>query len=227
MILEMTRPVQGGLRHERKLEATSNHLANTDTAGFKKDVVSFDRMFKAQFNTDYSQGTLRKTDNDLDLALQDQGFFKVNTSGGIRYTRDGHFTLNKDGLLVTQNGEAVQGKNGDIVLQGERITVNKAGAIELDGEPVDTLDIVTFDDLTKLDKLEGGKYLYNGNPQNDEVIPENLSVKQGALEGSNVNVVDEMVTMIDHHRMYETYQKMMQTFDEVDGKAITDVGKLQ
>ncbi len=225
MILEMTRPVQGGLRQERKLEAVSNHLANTDTAGFKKDVVSFDMMFKARFNTDYSQGTLRKTDNDLDLALQSEGFFKVNTPNGIRYTRDGHFTLNSQGILVNQKGEAVQGQNGNILLDGELVQINGAGAIELDGELIDTLDIVTFDDLTKLDKMEGGRYVYNGNPQNDEVIPENLSVKQGALEGSNVQVVDEMVTMIDHHRMYETFQKMMQTFDEVDGKAITDVGR--
>ena len=225
MILEMTRPVQGGLRQERKLEAVSNHLANTDTAGFKKDVVSFDMMFKAQFNTDYSQGSLRKTDNDLDLALQREGFFKVNTQDGIRYTRDGHFTLNSQGILVNQDGEAVQGQNGNIVLNGELVQINGAGAIELDGELIDTLDIVTFDDLTKLDKMEGGRYAYNGNPQNDEVIPESISVKQGALEGSNVQVVDEMVTMIDHHRIYETFQKMMQTFDEVDGKAITEVGR--
>ena len=59
MILQMTRPVQGGLRQERKLEATSNHLANADTTGFKKDVVSFDKIFKAKLNTDFSQGTLK------------------------------------------------------------------------------------------------------------------------------------------------------------------------
>lgn len=227
MILEMTRPVQGGLRQERKLEATSNHLANADTAGFKKDVVSFDRMFKAQFNTDFSQGHIRRTDNKLDLALGEEGFFKVSTPDGIRYTRDGSFTLNAQGTLVNQDGFPVQVDNGDIVLNGENIQINKAGAITVDGVAAGNLDVVTFENLQNLEKVEADLYQYNGDVAQDEQEPAILSVKQGALEGSNVQVVNEMVTMIDHHRMYETFQKMMMTFDEVDGKAITEVGKPQ
>jgi flagellar basal-body rod protein FlgG len=61
----------------------------------------------------------------------------------------------------------------------------------------------------------------------DEIDPDRIAVKQGALEASNVQVVHEMVSMIDHHRMYESFQKMMWTFDEIDGKAITEVGKPQ
>ena len=227
MILEMTRPVQGGLRQDRKLEATSNHLANADTAGFKKDVVSFDRMFKAQLNTDFSQGHIRTTDNKLDLALGDEGFFKVVTPDGIRYTRDGNFTLNNEGTLVNQEGFPVQGDNGEIVLNGENVQINKSGEITVDGVAVDILDIVTFEDLNKLKKQGADLFVYNGDGTADEQEPAGISVKQGALEGSNVQVVNEMVTMIDHHRMYETFQKMMMTFDEIDGKAITEVGKPQ
>ena len=74
MILEMTRPVQGGLRQERKLEAVSNNLANADSNGFKKDRVSFDARFKAQMNKDFTQGALVTTGNPLDFALSGQGF---------------------------------------------------------------------------------------------------------------------------------------------------------
>ncbi|MBF0211201.1 MAG: flagellar hook-basal body protein [Desulfamplus sp.] len=226
MILQMTRPAQGGLRQERILEATSNHLSNSDTVGFKKDVVSFDKMFKAQLNTDFSQGHLKTTDNKLDVGLGDEGFFKIATPEGINYTRAGNFTLNNQGVLVNQSGNAVQGLNGDIVINGQRVDINEAGEVRVDGVLVDTLDVVTFEDLNKLDKKGANLFIYDGDPA-DEIRPERLLVKQGAVEGSNISVVDEMVGMVDHHRMYETYQKMMQTFDEVDGKTVNEVGKLQ
>ncbi|MGD9733834.1 MAG: flagellar hook-basal body protein [Desulfamplus sp.] len=226
MILQMTRPVQGGLRQERILEATSNHLANADTVGFKKDVVSFDKMFKAQLNTDFSQGHLKTTDNKLDVALGDEGFFKIDTPDGIQYTRDGNFSLNTQGVLVNQHGYPVQGANGDIAINGQRVEINEAGEIWVDGVLADNFDVVTFEDLTKLDKKGGDLFIYNGDPA-DEQQPERVLVKQGVLENANISVVDEMVGMVDHHRMYETYQKMMQTFDEVDGKTVNEVGKLQ
>ncbi|MBF0203244.1 MAG: flagellar hook-basal body protein [Desulfamplus sp.] len=215
MILQMTRPAQGGLRQERKLEATSNHLANADTVGFKKDVVSFDKMFKANLNTDFSQGQIKPTDNKLDMALGDKGFFKINTPDGIRYTRDGNFNLNTAGVLVNQNGYPVQGDNGDIVLNGQNVEINEAGEIRVDRLPVDNLDIVMFDDMTNLKKQGSDLFSYKGDAAADEKQPDRIVVKQGALEASNIQVVDEMAGMIDHHRMYETYQKMMQTFDGI------------
>lgn len=226
MILEMTRPVQGGLRQERKLEVTSNHLANVDTAGFKKDVVSFDKMFKAKLNTDLTQAGVKQTGNPLDLALTDEGFFKVETSAGVRYTRNGTFSLNPDGLLVDQNGDAVLGQNGPITIAASKIEINSAGEIRGDGAIVDQLDIVTFNDLEKIEK-EGLNNFINLGDANNEIAPVNVAVAQGALELSSVKAVEEMVNMIDHHRMYETFQKMMMTFDEVDDKAINSLGKLQ
>jgi len=226
MILEMTRPVQGGLRQEKKLDATANHLANVDTAGFKKDVVSFDKMFKAKLNTDLTQGDIKHTGNTLDLALADEGFFKVDTPAGIRYTRNGTFTLNENNVLVNQNGDAVLGQAGQIFLDGENIDINKNGEIFADNELIDTLDIVTFDNLENLMKQGHGNFAYNGDP-GDEQVPDTINVKQRAIEGSNVETVNEMVKMVDHNRMYEVFQKMIITFDEVDGKAINEVGKLQ
>ncbi len=226
MILEMTRPVQGGLRQERKLEAVSNHIANADTVGFKKDIISFDKEFRAQMNTDLTQGSIEKTGNKLDLALKDEGFFKVDTAAGIRYTRNGNFTLNNNGVLVDQAGNFVLGQGGAIVVDGTNIEINETGEIRVDGTLQDRLDIITFENLTMLQKDGANNYVYKGDTR-DETAPLNIAIEQGAVEGSNVQVVDEMVSMIDHHRMYQTYQKMMMTFDEIDGKAINDVGQLQ
>ena len=227
MILEMTRPVQGGLRQERKLEAVSNHLANASTSGFKKDVVSFDKAFKARLNTDHAQGTVVETGNPLDVALGSEGFFKVETPEGIRYTRNGSFTLDAQGVLVDKNGNPILGQGGAIVIDGGfaqgTFAVNEEGQIEANGDIIDILDVVTFADRDKLKKQGNNLYEYTGDTT-DEILPEIVLVKEKALEPSNVQVVDEMVRMIDYQRMFELYTKSMMTFDEVDAKAINDVG---
>ncbi len=227
MLLEMTRPTQGGLRQERKLEGVSNNLANVDTNGFKKDVVSFDRFFQARINKDYSQGTITRTGNPLDLALSGPGFFKVETDQGIQYTRNGNFYLDNQGVLVDANANPVMGIGGPIVIDteaGQNIHINEGGQVLVNNEVVDTLDIVSFEDLNKLKRSAKNLLSYTGDPA-DEIIPENLVVEQMALEKSNVAVVDEMVKMIDYQRIYETFTKSMMTFDDIDGKSVNEVGK--
>lgn len=230
MILEMTRPVQGGLRQERKLEAVSNDLANAGTVGYKQDVVSFDKAFKAQLNTDHAQGDVKLTGNPLDVALAGEGFFKVETANGIQYTRNGNFTLDADGVLVDHNGNPILGQGGAIFLEAgnleQDLTINEGGEIVVAGEVLDVLDIVTFGDLDKLQKQEKNLYAYTGDPR-DEIQPEQVVVKHRSLEQSNTQVVEEMVRMIDYHRMFDTFTKSMRTFDEIDGKAINDVGLLR
>lgn len=229
MILEMTRPVQGGLRQARKLEAVSNHLANADTTGFKKDVISFDQKFKAQLTKDFSQGDIKGTGNPFDIALAGPGFFKIETGEGIHYTRNGNFSLSSEGILVDMNGNPVLGQGGAIFIDpaavtGEGPEVNEAGEIRVGGEVVDTLDVVTFEDLNKLEKKGANLLAYTGNTA-DEIVPDNLVIKQMFLEGSNIQVVEEMVKMIDFHRMFETFTKSMMTFDEIDNKVISEVGR--
>jgi flagellar basal-body rod protein FlgG len=228
MILEMTRPVQGGLRQERKLEAVSNNIANVDTTGFKKDVISFDKKFKAELNKEFSQGDIKTTGNPLDIALGSSGFFKIETSEGVQYTRNGNFSLNSEGILVDKNGNPLLGQGGAIFIDLENVEaegpeINEIGEIRVDGDIVDTLDVVTFADLSKLEKKGKNLFAYTGN-MGDEIIPDNLVIKHMALEGSNVQVVDEMVKMIDYNRMFETFTKSMMTFDEIDSKAISEVG---
>lgn len=230
MILEVTRPVQGGLRQERKLESVSNNLANAETIGFKKDTISFDDRFKAQINKDFSQGSLQTTGNVLDVALSGEGFFKIETPDGIRYTRNGNFSLDINGTLVDQNGNPVLGQGGAIAIVGDNmeqaLSINQAGEISIAGEVIDTLDIVTFEDKRKLEREAENLLSYKG-PTTDEIQVEQAVVQHRALENSNIQVVDEMVRMIDYNRMFETFSKAIMTFDEIDNKSINDVGKLR
>ena len=225
MILQMTRPVQTGLREERKFELISNHIANADTTGFKKGVLSFDEMMRANLTVDLTQGDIVVTNNKLDIALTDEGFFRVQTPYGTRYTRDGNFHLDLESRLVTANGDLVLGEDGPITIEGNNVNINHSGEVYTDGEVIGRLSIVTFERLNNIYKEGSGYFIYKGDPQ-DEIPPKNAAVRQGALERSNVTTVIEMTKMIESHRMFETAQKMMQTFDEVDGRTINDVGKL-
>lgn len=221
MLLEMTRAAQAGIRQERIYETISNHLANSSTVGFKKDVLSFDQTMKATLTTDFSTGDLQTTGNNLDLALTEKGFFKVQTPAGIRYTRNGNFSMNTANQLITAGGDLVMGTGGPITIpQGTEIRVNEAGEIFADGESVGNIAIVNFDSYAPL-KKEGANYFrYDGNPL-DEKQADPVKVAEGVLEGANLGIVDEMTKMIESNRMYETINKLMLTINELDGEATT------
>ena len=220
MLLEMTRAAQTGLRKERQYELSSNHLANANTVGYKKEILSFDKMMKARLTTDHSDGDVRLTGNKLDLALQGNGFFKIQTPEGFRYTRNGNFTLNSEGLLVTQKGAPVIGGGGPISIQGVNVFINEAGEIFVDGEATVNLEVVDFIDREELQKEGENLFSFKGNPL-DEIVPEEVKVVQGGLETANLSTVYEMTKMIETQRMYETAQKMIRTLDELDTKAIS------
>ena len=156
MLLEMTRPVQGGLRQERKLEAVSNNLANADTNAFKKDRISFDDKFKAQVNKDFSQGMIQTTGNPFDLALVGQGFFKVETPDGIRYTRNGNFTVDANGGMVDQKGYPGVGQGGAVAMGAENselgLSINWTCEIFIIGEIGDTLEKVIFQEIRNMER---------------------------------------------------------------------------
>ncbi len=254
MILEMTRVVQAGIRQEKKLELIANHLANVNTTGFKSDIISFGskkeklpvdctefgppcspcsscppsirmELLKPLQTIDLTQGDIVVTDNELDLALTDEGFFKIETQYGIRYTRNGNFSLDNEGTLVTQNGDAVLGERGKITIRGLDVNIDQEGNVRVDEENVGNISVVTFNDLEKLLKEGDSLFKYNGQ-DGMEIKPQTVSVKQGALERSNVSSVTEMTKMIETHRMYEAYQKVIHSFDEMNSTVISQVGKI-
>lgn len=236
MILQMTVPVQGGLRQEKQLEIIANHIANASTTGFKPDILTFDETFRASLTIDHRQGAIKKTGNSLDLAIDGDGFFKIQTGKGIRYTRDGTFTLDRNGFLVTQNGDMVLGAGGPLAIRttGDEmdVQINEDGEIQVSASSgtgieqttVGRVAVVAFDDMNLLEK-DGDSLFRHKGPAVDEIVSPAVKVRQGAVENANVSTAIEMVKMIHTHRMYEAYQKMIQTFDEIDSKAITEVAR--
>lgn len=175
--------------------------------------------------TNFVQGNLRETGNQLDFALKGEGFFKVHTPQGEMYTRDGSFTLNEMGELITKEGYFVLGQYGSIVLEDSKFTINEKGQIIKGEEIIDSLDIVALDNIQDLRKQGDNLYkLENGaEPQESQF---NGQVLDGYLEGSNVNSVKEMVKMITLLRNYESNQKMVKYQDEMLGKAISEISRL-
>ncbi|MDI6791172.1 MAG: flagellar hook-basal body protein, partial [Thermodesulfobacteriota bacterium] len=176
-------------------------------------------------------GEVKQTGNPLDAALNGPGFFKIDTPDGIRYTRAGNFALNGDNVLVTAQGYPVMGQGGPITLDGTTIEINEVGGISMDqaGDGImaeaDSLAVVNFDDPSVMEKVGNSLYRLK-DPQANEIPADGTQVRQGYLEQSNVNVMEEMVQMIQVQRNYEAYQKIIQLFDEIDSRAINDVGKL-
>jgi len=192
----------------------------------------------------YDQGSLMRTENPFDVALDGKGFFAVMTERGERYTRNGAFTLNKDGILVTHNGLPVLGENGIIKVQKNNFMINERGEILVNAalslEPtdlvgmtqnnweqpvvIDKLKIVDFENIRELKKE--GESLYRETEYSGPALPaEEYKVVQGFLEKSNVNAVREMVDMIEVQRSYEANQKAMLTHDQELGRLINEVAR--
>ena len=127
---------------------------------------------------------------------------------------------------MTQNGDLVLGEDGGIPLDGNTIFVDKSGNIQVDGEQVGRLSVVSFNDTGKLKKEGYGYYSFDGEAHEILAEPEDVVVHQGYLEESNVVLVEEMVKMVETLRIHESYQKVIQSFDEANMKSVNEVGKL-
>lgn len=179
--------------------------------------------------TDYSQGPFRVTDNPYDIAIEGDGFFSIsftNKQGvtSTKYTRDGSFTLTKEGYLVTKDGDFVLGTNGPIQLDTMLDTkITEDGGIYQNNVRVAQLAIVDFADYNYLQKY--GENLYDLVP-GGVMQPAQGKTIQGTLEMANMNVVTEMVDMISITRDFETNQKMIQSIDSTMEKTVNQVGKI-
>ena len=178
--------------------------------------------------TKYEKGSIRKTGNNLDFALnRDDSFFLVETPNGIRLTQNGSFTLNKGGVLVTKEGFPVlpstyfANKQYITIPEDGDLRVSQTGAVFSKDDEISRLFIAQSDDIKSL--LKEGDNLYKFKDLNEltELTEGNL-VQQGSLEMSNVNPVYEMVNLIDANRMVEMYQKVMKNhMNDLNSDAIT------
>ena len=180
--------------------------------------------------TNHLQGSIRQTGHPYHLALQGKGFFalSVTDSSGnadTKYTRNGSFTMTKDGHIVDTDGNHLLGESGEVIIPTDAVdvVVDTTGAIYADGNFVDNLLLVDFENYDYLTKR--GDTMFE-TVEGASIIPATASVNQGFTEQSNVNVVSEMVEMIAVTRAYEANQKVIQSIDQTLELAANSIGKV-
>lgn len=170
-----------------------------------------------------SQGMLKQTEGELDVALNGDGFFTLEAPSGIFYSRDGSFKKDAQGYLVTNNGHYVLGLKGRIKLDAGKITISETGGVYLNNNLIDLLRITTFQNLKGLEKV--GHNLWDAKNAGIASQSNNFTTMQGYLEQANSNVVTEMVEMIKTFRVYEANQRMILAQDNTLDLAINKVAE--
>lgn len=224
MISGIHKAIDGCLVQQLKFDVISNNLANINTTAFKRNITAFHQALSMKniSVTDFSPGPIYHTGGKLDTALDAPGFFEIETPRGVRYTRDGSFSLDSEGFLVTKRGDKVLGTNGAIRITRGEVVINGEGTVEVEGESVGRISVVDVKERELLKKEGDSYYLYQG--EEGDIVPfEKGAVKQGFLEKSNVNPTEQMIKMVEALRAFESAQKAAQCIDEVTGKLISDV----
>lgn len=172
---------------------------------------------------DFSRGNLLNTDSSFDLALGGEGYFAVDTPQGERFTRNGSFKVDYDGLLVTSQGYPLLDEYDNYIYAEDDFTVDRMGNFMVGGEEGGRIKTVVFDDPQQLEKT--GDNLFTADQE--YYTAEHPEVMQGYIEQSNVNAVGEMINLMSAVRVYETLQKVVQAEDELNQVAIDKVGSGQ
>lgn len=187
-------------------------------------------------NINFTQGLVKDTGFLTDFAIEGDGFFVVQRSEatGVKnyYTRDGHFNIDTNGYIVTSSGDKVLGVDNNtgtlqpILVGTGNIACNKNGVITVDGVVKSQIAVVDFQkENNKYSNLNKVSYnLYEGeNP----IASNNYSIRQSALEGSNVNIIEEMSDMMAVMRNFESDTKVLKALDETLGKAVNEIGTVK
>ena len=231
---------QQTLQHE--LDVIANNVANVDTAGFKIESLMVqtqperlpaggsgppivDFAYDVGVVRDFAQGSLKQTGATFDLAVEGDGFFKVSTPAGERYTRDGRFTLDPQGRLTTQSGQPVQG-DGDIVIDPTKSApmIASDGTVSQDGQIIGRLSVVNFTSLSALSKDGDGLYRNASNLQ-PQAVPD-AKIRQGMVESSNVEPITQITRLIAVSRAYQSISQMMSDASDLTDKTIDRLGRV-
>lgn len=219
-----------------QLDVVTNNLANIGTPGFKFEHLYFAAKNKDAksdvsapllspfLSVDYSQGIMQKTDNALDVAIQGEGFFTIQTKDGPAYTRKGNFTVNKNNQLVAQSGDNVLGDAGPVAINGETVSIDNRGRVTVDGTAAGKLKIVRFDNVKALTRYGNGLLMDPGEGGMKNM--EKPEVSSRHLELANVNAIREMAEMINIQRSFESYQKVIQMMTDMDKLSTGRLGRL-
>jgi flagellar basal-body rod protein FlgF len=230
---------------KREMDIVANNIANADTTGFKfESLITKETPAAPAFTAggprpvkfvsadgvarDFGQGGLRRTDATLDMAIEGQGFFKVTTAAGDRYTRDGRFRTDSNGVVTTQKGDPVADSGGgqitiDITKPGE-ISISPDGIVSQGTERIGQVGVFKFDSLSALEKTGDNLYQNASNQQANAAT--DAKVRQGMLENSNVNPIVQITKMIEVNRAYESVTQMISAESDLSRNSVARLGKL-
>jgi flagellar basal-body rod protein FlgF len=229
------------LRRPDSVEGLKREIENAALGGRvagDKSFVEMDGVY-----TDFKQGALQKTSRGLDVALEGKGFFEVLTPAGIRYTRQGNFTLDGEGRLVNGAGHYVLARDPRLTQpltgrfeptapEARVIQMGRIGPAEITpdarilqgGAELAQLSLVEFHEPQWLEKMGHGLWK-NTHEDNLRHLPPESQVHQGFLEGSNVNPVHEMTKLIEATRAYESQLQAIKTYGEIDSRSVNDIAR--
>jgi flagellar basal-body rod protein FlgF len=230
----------GLLARTQALDTAASNLANAQTPGYRAEreyfrsvlmgpeamasqlgrtVNNYGLLGGDQLNL--AQGALQQTGNPLDLAIEGQGFFAVQTANGLRYTRDGSFHRSQAGMLVTQAGELVLSAAGQpIPVPPGEVSVGGNGALSIAGGTVATVGMFTFPAGTQLTPEGANRYLVPAGAT--ALAAKDAVVHQGALESANEDVIQGTVDLIAIQRQAEMMQKALTIFHTEFNKFATE-----
>jgi flagellar basal-body rod protein FlgF len=229
-----------GAKHTLEQQATtSNNLANATTTGFRAQIDQFravpiqgailptrDFVVDSTTGSDFGSGAIQQTGRELDVAVQGEGWLVVEAADGSEaYTRNGSLKMDENGLLLTNKGLTVQGDGGPISIPpGSNLAVAKDGTISLlpDGSAangVTTIGRLKLVNPPTADLVRGDDGLFRLKSGDAAAVDPNVALLSGALESSNVNVVDAMVNMISLARQFDMQIKQLQNAESNDSKA--------
>ncbi len=231
---------QGALR--REMDVIANNLANMNTTAFKGEKMMFvEHLVKSKggenfipaklsFTRDVAQyrdmgaGPIKTTGNPLDVAIQRDGYFVVDTPGGEQFTRNGRLTLDNEGQMVTEHGYPVMSTASTpffLSPEDKNIHIAGDGTVSTSNGELGKIRVVEFEDKQKLQKQAAGLWTSSQTPQ-DMAKPQ---VVQGALESSNVNAITELTKMIDVHRAYDSVKSFIEKEDQRQKKMIEQLAR--
>jgi len=220
------------------LDRLADDIANVGTAGYKgqretqaaAERAVFDETLQTAIDTTYggekldtTPGTFAMTGRDLDVAIDGDGYFTLDTAGGPRYTRDGHFTMGADRKLMTEDGATVRGVDGPITLGTGDVRIDQDGTIWSGDTQAGKLSLVTFNDPSQLVREAGARLRADGQTARPAT---SAVVRGGALEASNVSVASRLAELTTVQRSFEALEKSIgMLMNDVDGRAIDTLGK--
>jgi flagellar basal-body rod protein FlgF len=227
---------------QRRLDIAANNLANASTVGFKADALVSEEYSKrparaqakphdVRFVRDVGmarvmdQGSIARTGNPMDVAIEGDGFFMVQGPTGVAYTRDGQFKLGPAGQLLSSEGMPVLNQGGQPIVfdpQGETPAIAADGAIRVGEAVVGQLGLATFAEPGALEKL--GDNLYRASAEQPPQ-PFAGEVVQGAVENSNVRPVLELTRLMEISRAYENAARIVRQGDELRQRAVDRLGR--